>query len=158
MRIRNGSDIECESNFVQILENVWQITWQWLDKHSGKKARAVHGNSKFIKTEKRKAGKEQSQDHADHFLCHQGNCSQMIHPGRPNSQFCILLWCFTATAWKCANTAFWTPTEDETERHKLHKWLRQNHRWCRTHRTRLQDGFKNDKSTGNSAHAWKGPS
>jgi histone-lysine N-methyltransferase SETMAR len=27
-----------------------------------------------------------------------------IHPGRPNSQFCILMWCFTATARKCVKT------------------------------------------------------
>jgi hypothetical protein len=34
-----------------------------------------------------------------HFLWHQGDFSQRICPGRPNSQFYILLWCFTVTAW-----------------------------------------------------------
>jgi hypothetical protein len=31
-----------------------------------------------------------------------------IRPGRPNSQFRILLCCFTVTAWKCAKTSLWT--------------------------------------------------
>jgi hypothetical protein len=34
------------------------------------------------------------------FLWHQGYCSRWICPSRPNSQFCILLWHFMATAWK----------------------------------------------------------
>jgi hypothetical protein len=34
---------ECASNFVQILEQVRQRPWQWLDKRSGKKVRTVHG-------------------------------------------------------------------------------------------------------------------
>jgi hypothetical protein len=36
---------------------------------------------------------------------HQYDCSQSTHPGRPNSEFRILLWCFMATAWKCAKTS-----------------------------------------------------
>jgi hypothetical protein len=32
-----------------------------------------------------------SQEHAHHFLLHQGDCLQRLHSGTPNSQFCILL-------------------------------------------------------------------
>jgi hypothetical protein len=34
---------------------------------------------------------EQTQEHAHHFLRHQGGCLQSIHPGRPDTQFRILL-------------------------------------------------------------------
>jgi hypothetical protein len=40
---------------------------------------------------KGKKGEEQRQEHAHHFLCHQGDYSQRIRPDNPNSQFCILL-------------------------------------------------------------------
>jgi hypothetical protein len=60
------------------------------------KARAIQGCLNGIlgsgQTEKDKTGEEQSQEHAYHFLCHVGDCSQRIHPDRPNIQFCILLW------------------------------------------------------------------
>jgi hypothetical protein len=39
------------------------------------------------------------------FLWHQRDCSQRICLGRPNSQFCKLLWHFTLTAWKCVKTS-----------------------------------------------------
>jgi hypothetical protein len=47
---------------------------------------------------KNETGEEKSQEHAYIFLCHKGDCSERIHPGRPNSQFRILLLLFTATA------------------------------------------------------------
>jgi hypothetical protein len=45
---------------------------------------------KLTETEKYEAGEEQSQEHAHNFL-HKGDSSQGICPGRPNSQFRILL-------------------------------------------------------------------
>jgi hypothetical protein len=86
---------------------------QWLEKHSGEKVwavqRCLNGMSKLTENKKRR-------DRC--FLCHQGDCSQRICPGRPNSQFCILLWHFTmnavtlvtkelaVAAWQCTTSFF----------------------------------------------------
>jgi hypothetical protein len=72
--------------------------------HSGKKAWVVHGKSKLTEIKNGETDEEQSQKHVHYFLWHQGDCLQRIHPGRPNSQFCVLLWCFMVTMWKCAKT------------------------------------------------------
>jgi hypothetical protein len=105
MQFHNGADIETDPNFVQILEDAWWRPWQWSDKRSGKKDWVVYRKSKLKETKKEETGKEQSKEHAHHFLWHQGDTSLTIHPGRPNSQFRILLWRFTATAWKCGKTS-----------------------------------------------------
>jgi hypothetical protein len=63
------------------------------------KAWALH-KSKLTET-----GEEQSREHAHNFPWHQGNCSQILRPGRPNSQFRILLRRFKASAWKCTKTS-----------------------------------------------------
>jgi hypothetical protein len=97
-----------QKNSIKFCANLGKVRrrpWQWLDNRSGKKAWAIHGKSKPTETEKGKTGEEKSQEHAHHFLWHQGDCSQRIHPHRPNSQFRILLWRFTAIAWKCAKTS-----------------------------------------------------
>jgi hypothetical protein len=47
------------------------------------------------KKKQSKAGEEKSHEHANHFLEHQGDCSQKIHPGRPKRQICLLLSRFT---------------------------------------------------------------
>jgi hypothetical protein len=49
------------------------------------------GNSKLAQTEKGEAVEVQSREHVHHFLSQQGDCSEIIRPGRPNSQFRILL-------------------------------------------------------------------
>jgi hypothetical protein len=91
------------SNVVKISGKVRRRPLHRLDKRSGKKVWAVHGKSKFTETEKGERGEEQSQEHAHHFLWHQGDCSQIIHSGRPSSQFPILPGRFTPREWKCAN-------------------------------------------------------
>jgi hypothetical protein len=59
MWFHDGSESECASNFVQISENVRRRPWQWLDRHLGRKAWAIHGQSKLTKTEKCGTGEEQ---------------------------------------------------------------------------------------------------
>jgi hypothetical protein len=60
-----------------------------------------------IQTHWDRKDEEQSQEHDHNFLLHYGDCSLRICPGRPNSQFRTLLWCFTENAWKCGNTLLW---------------------------------------------------
>jgi hypothetical protein len=78
------------------LRKMRRTPWQWLDKRWGKKAWDLHGKYKQAGTDKDGAGGQQSQKHANHSFWQQGDCSQIIGPGRPNSQFRILLWRFTA--------------------------------------------------------------
>jgi hypothetical protein len=54
---------------------------------------------------KGETSEEQSQKHVHHFIWHQGDCSQRICPGRPNSHLLILMCLFTATALNCARTS-----------------------------------------------------
>jgi hypothetical protein len=83
--------ISCKSR-----EKVWRRPWQWLEKRSGKKSRAVRGCLSGMlglgQIKKLETGEKQSQEHAPHFLCHQGDCSQRIHRDSPNSEFHKLLW------------------------------------------------------------------
>jgi hypothetical protein len=55
---------------------------------------AVQGKSKLTETKKDEPDEEQSEERAHNFLLHSGDYSQRIRPGRPNSQFLILMWRF----------------------------------------------------------------
>jgi hypothetical protein len=61
--------------------------------------------SKLTKTENGETGDQQSQENAHYFLWHQGDRSQRIRPGKPNSQFRILLRHFVANVWTCAKSS-----------------------------------------------------
>jgi hypothetical protein len=82
-------------------------TWQWLDKNSGKNAWAVHGKSKLTATKKDETGEDQSVEHVHHFLWDLGDCSQRIHPDRPNNQIRITVM-FYGDFWKCVKTSPWS--------------------------------------------------
>jgi hypothetical protein len=47
--------------------------------------------SKLTMPENGETDGKQSQEHAHHFLWHQGDRSQRIRPGMPDSQFRVLL-------------------------------------------------------------------
>jgi hypothetical protein len=82
---------------------------------------------------KKETGEKQSQGHSRHSLWQQGDCSQRICPGRPNSQFRILLWHFTATAWKCAKTLSTKLPIYKSTRYFVDFWCRTrilNSRYC----------------------------
>jgi hypothetical protein len=87
------------------------------------------GNVQVHRDRKDETGDEQSQEHAHQFHWRPGDCSQIISPRRPNSQFRILLWHFTAIAWKCAKTSPRTLATEEltgyciTTTHVLHSHL-----------------------------------
>jgi hypothetical protein len=106
MWFRDGSN-KWVASVHQILCISWKSVmgpWQWLDKHSGNRAWAVqeclNGMLGSGQTEKGETDEEQIREHAHNFLWHQGNCSQRIRSGRPNSQLRILLWLLQ---WLCEN-------------------------------------------------------
>jgi hypothetical protein len=68
MRFGDGSDKGTASHFVRISGKVRR-----------EESMAVHGKSKITETEKGETDEEQ------------GDYSQRIYPGMPNSQFCSLL-------------------------------------------------------------------
>jgi hypothetical protein len=57
----------------------------------GRKHEPYMESPKLTETEEGETVEQQSQEHAYSFLCHQGDCSQRIRPGKPNSQFRLLL-------------------------------------------------------------------
>jgi hypothetical protein len=83
--------------------------------------------------------------HTHNFLWYPGDCSQRPCPDRSGTQFRILLWCFTATAWKCEKTSPKTVAILTQLR-----WSRQNHRQCWTpsQNTGYKMHFKNGRRTG----------
>jgi hypothetical protein len=79
--------------FVQGYHWWWELNlWLW---PQDKATLLPMEKSKITETKKGTISEQQSQEHAHHFLSHQEDCSQRIRPGRPNSQFHILLRHFT---------------------------------------------------------------
>jgi hypothetical protein len=117
MRFRNECDKGTASNLAQISEKV--------DMRSGKKAWALHGKSKITDTWKGEKDEKQSQEHAYHFLWHQGDCLQRILHGIPNTQSRKPLWCFTAIEWKYAKISALTLATKELalSSRQLTTWL-----------------------------------
>jgi hypothetical protein len=94
MQFRDRSDKGTASSCVQISGKMWRTPWQWLDK---REPYTESPNSPRLKRARR-------QEHAPHFLWHQGDCSHRTCPARPVGQFRIP-WRFTTTAWKCTKTS-----------------------------------------------------
>jgi hypothetical protein len=79
--IRQRNSIEFCANFGKpVAETLAMIRQAWDVR------RCLNGMSKLTETEKGKTREEQIQEHAHHFLCYQSDCSQIVRPGRPNSQ------------------------------------------------------------------------
>jgi hypothetical protein len=73
--------------FCANIRKIRQRSWQWLDKCLGKKSMSHTRMFEWLA----------------HYFLHHEDCSQRICTGRPNSQYCILLWCCTPTAWNAPN-------------------------------------------------------
>jgi hypothetical protein len=98
----DGSDKGTASNVVQISEEVQQRLWQWLDIW-GRQHEPYTENLNSLRPKKVREVKSKVRSMFIIFFDIKGIVKK-IHPGRPNSQFCILLWCFMVTAWKCTMT------------------------------------------------------
>jgi hypothetical protein len=109
MRFRYGSDKGISSNFCANLGRSVTETSVRERQHEPYMESSYSLRPKWGET-----GEEQSQQHAHRFIWHQGDCSQRIRPGMPNSQFRILLWRLTATAWKYEKTSLLILTTKRT--------------------------------------------
>jgi hypothetical protein len=86
--IRQRNSIKFCANLGKIEMETPAVIRQAFGEESLSRTWKVQNSPKPKKGEK---GEVQSQEHAHHFLWHRGDYSQRIRPGRPNSQFCILL-------------------------------------------------------------------
>jgi hypothetical protein len=107
MRFDDGFYKRTAENVVQISEKVHRKPWQWLDKRSGRE----HEPCTEISNSPRTINARQVKSKVNSMLIilwHQGDCSQRIHPGKPSSQFRVLLWRFTAIDPKCVKNSLRT--------------------------------------------------
>jgi hypothetical protein len=109
LRLRDRTDNKRAQNFVQISEEVLRRPWQWLDWRECEPYTGVWMECPFSpKLKQASHAKNKVKSMLIIFFYIKGYYSQRVLPGRPNSQFRILLWRITATAKKCAKTSPWT--------------------------------------------------
>jgi hypothetical protein len=107
MRFRDESDKGTASDLCKSRKESATETLAMIRQAFGRKVWTWHGKSKFTETVKGETGEEQSEERAHYFLWHQGDCSQRICPGRPNSHFRILLVCCITITHRLAAGNFW---------------------------------------------------
>jgi hypothetical protein len=113
MRFYEASDKATASNFGQISEKVLRVPWQWLDNVCGRKNEPYTENLYSPRPKKARQRKIKVNSTFVILFEMKGNVQKEFVLAAQSSQFHILLWCFTATVWKCATTLPRTLTTKE---------------------------------------------